>query len=265
MSQSLSPVTETGTVTRTGAITRTGRDTGRDTGTGTHQAAVEAAVAPDAPERSMHASRPQRGTTGQAVAIDDTTRISVPEGLALFELVGSTGTRATLEVGLAYGFSTCYLLAGLAANGGGEHVAIDPYQDTDWDGIGLTTANGLVSATPTLSFTHRAERSEIALADLQRAGRSFGVIFIDGYHRFDDVLVDFTLAAHLCPLGGAIVLHDMWLDSTNAVAAFLRANRQDFEEVDTGIENLFAVRRVASDERDWTHFEPFDTLRQPGS
>lgn len=207
---------------------------------------------------SMYAGEPQLGADGLRHAIDDSTRISVEEGMALFSLCRAGQVSETLEVGLAYGFSTVFLLAALADNGGGSHTAIDPYQDVDWDGIGITTANQLVgSAGGSVEFALMPERSELALTELARRGCSFGLTFIDGYHRFDDVLVDFTLAARLCPVGGVIVLHDMWLPSIAAVASFLRANRVDFEEVQTGCPNLFAMRRVADDDRDWTHFVPF--------
>jgi hypothetical protein len=210
--------------------------------------------------RSMYAGEPQAGATGHQHAIDDSTRISVEEGLALYALCVEGRVTQTLEVGLAYGFSTVYLLAALERNGGGRHVAIDPYQHTDWDGIGMTTAGRLVAGSAALNeeSMHLIEAaSHLALSDLERAGRTFGLTFIDGYHRFDDVLVDFTLAARMCPLGGMIVLHDMWLDSIAAVASFVRTNRSDFVELDTGCENLFAVRRVADDQRDWRHFVAF--------
>lgn len=208
---------------------------------------------------SMYANEPQSTADGSLVEIDDTTRISLDEGLTLYRAVVATGARNTLEVGLAYGFSTLYLLAGLAANGGGAHVAIDPYQNTDWQGIGVTSARRALSeaSQPMESLDVIEERSESALTDLARAGEQFEVIFIDGYHRFDDVLVDFTLAAPMCPMGGVIVLHDMWLGGIAAAASFLRANRADFAEIDTGCDNLFAVRRVAADERNWDHFVPF--------
>ncbi|MEI8083837.1 MAG: class I SAM-dependent methyltransferase, partial [Actinomycetes bacterium] len=203
--------------------------------------------------RSMHAGEPQIGANGRHQQIDDSTRISIDEGMALFSLCVAGKVTATLEVGLAYGFSTVYLLAALEQNGGGTHTAIDPYQARDWDGIGLTTASQLVATANALtfeSFELLEERSDLALADLERAGRTFGLTFIDGYHRFDDVLVDFTLAARMCPIGGTIVLHDMWLDSIAAVASFLRRNRLDFAEIATGCDNLFAVRRVDQDRRD---------------
>ena len=115
----------------------------------------------------------------------------------------------------------------------------------------------IAAAGASVDFALLPERSEMALTDLARQGRTFGLTFIDGYHRFDDVLVDFTLAARMCPEGGVIVLHDMWLPSIAAVASFLRTNRVDFAEVQTGCPNLFAMRRIADDERDWTHFVAF--------
>lgn len=209
---------------------------------------------------SMYAGEPQLGATGCRHEIDDSTRISVPEGMTLFSLCVESRVTATLEVGLAYGFSTVYLLAALAQGGGGTHIAIDPYQATDWDGIGLTTAQHVILSADALtreSFLLVEDRSDPALVDLGRAGHEFGLTFIDGYHRFDDVLVDFTLAARLCPVGGMVVCHDMWLDSMAAVASFLRRNRPDFVELETSCENLFAVRRIDEDLRDWRHFVDF--------
>ena len=189
--------------------------------------------------------------------------------MALVRLATQVDATKTLEVGHGYGFSTAYLLAALASSQKPEavaHLAIDPYQLTDWNGIGITTANELVAASPWLSessFHCIQERSDIALSGLLKEGRSFDLAFIDGYHRFDDVLVDFTLAAQMCPMGGAIVLHDMWLPGIACVAGFIRSNRADFAEVHTGCENLFAVQRIGADARNWDHFVSFATGESP--
>jgi len=45
-----------------------------------------------------------------------------------YELCRKVKPQATLEIGLAYGFSTIYFLAVLAENGNGHHSSIDPYQ-----------------------------------------------------------------------------------------------------------------------------------------
>ncbi|MEI6450103.1 MAG: class I SAM-dependent methyltransferase [Actinomycetes bacterium] len=209
---------------------------------------------------SMYDGAPQRGADGRSYAIDGSTRVSLAEGMTLHSLCVTDRVTATLEVGLAYGFSAVFLLAALDRVGGGTHTAIDPFQMTDWHGIGMTHASELTAQSATLtsrSFTWIEDRSDRALVDLERAGRTCGLVFIDGYHRFDDVLVDFTLSARMCRSGGLIVLHDMWLDSIKAVASFVRNDRPDFAEVTTPCDNLFVVRRVGEDERDWSHFVDF--------
>jgi len=209
---------------------------------------------------SMYDGAPQRGADGRSYAIDGSTRVSLAEGMTLHSLCVTDRVTATLEVGLAYGFSAVFLLAALDRVGGGTHTAIDPFQMTDWHGIGMTHASELTAQSATLtsrSFTWIEDRSDRALVDLERAGRTCGLVFIDGYHRFDDVLVDFTLSARMCRSGGLIVLHDMWLDSIKAVASFVRNDRPDFAEVTTPCDNLFVVRRVGEDERDWSHFIDF--------
>lgn len=216
---------------------------------------------------SLHASEPQPGFDGRLHQVDGTTRISPQEGMALVSLAVEVGATRTLEIGLGYGFSTAYLLAALASMqqpASVRHVAVDPYQGTDWMGIGVTNAQSLVTASASLSgeaFRLIEERSDVALARLLDDGHDFDLTFIDGYHRFDDVLVDFTFVAQMCPIGGVIVLHDMWLPGIAAVAAFIRANRRDFEPVDTGCGNLFAVRRTGGDNRNWDHYVPFDAGR----
>lgn len=209
---------------------------------------------------SLHAGAPQPGLGGASFEIDESTRISDDEGRALHLLASQIPARRTLEVGLAYGFSTAYLLGALDDAGGGHHTAIDPHQLGDWHDIGVHTAARAIQASVNLdedSFTVVRQRSEIALARMQSTGAAFDLVFIDGYHRFDDVLVDFTLASLLVPVGGVIVLHDMWLESIACVASFIRANRVDFAEISTGCDNLFAVRRVGDDERNWDHFASF--------
>jgi len=209
---------------------------------------------------SMYGGEPQRGADGRLYAIDGATRVSIAEGVTLHSLCVTDRVTAILEVGLAYGFSTVFLLAALDRTGRGTHTAIDPFQMTDWHGIGITHAHELIAHSARLtsrSFTWIEDRSDRALVDLERAGRTYGLVFIDGYHRFDDVLVDFTLSARMCGSGGLIVFHDMWLDSIKAVASFVRHDRPDFAEVATACENLCVFRRTGEDRRDWSHFVDF--------
>jgi predicted O-methyltransferase YrrM len=177
------------------------------------------------------------------------TKISVPEGIEIFNLCRNA-TR-TLEIGLAYGFSTMYFLA---ANENSFHVAIDPFIEEWWQGVGLQNVREL-------GMSHRVrfmgDISLIALPKLIAESAKFDVLFVDGNHRFDDVLTDFALCSMLCEVGGHIILDDMWMPGIVKAANFIRVNRKDFEEVKTGVFNMCVFKKIAEDSRPWNHFEDF--------
>lgn len=206
---------------------------------------------------SMYQGESQLGTGGLRHPIDDSTRISVAQGIYLYDICLSIRPKETLEIGLAFGFSTIFILAALADGGGGRHTAIDPHQRTTWQGIGLSHATELADSTHGLHFKCLAERSDRAIVDLIRKKRRFELIFIDGNHRFDDVLIDFTLSAQLCSIAGYIVLDDMCLPSVRLVASFIRKNRSDFVEMPSTSKNMGIFKKIAWDLRPWSHFIPF--------
>jgi predicted O-methyltransferase YrrM len=203
---------------------------------------------------SMYAGSPQMGMDGCLHAIDATTRISPVAGLWLFDLCRSVRPRATFEIGLAYGFSTVYFLAAIKANDMGEHTALDPFQP-HWHGVGLTRAK-LLKMEKFFHFTD--ELSVVGLVRLSQEKAQYDLLFIDGNHRFDDVLVDFTLAANICGVGGHIILDDMWMPSVRKTAAFIRRNRGDFVEVPCPVPNFAVFQMIDKDKRDWDHFVDFN-------
>jgi predicted O-methyltransferase YrrM len=191
---------------------------------------------------SMYANEPQPTANGTLHPLDGVTKVSPEQGMALYRW--ACQSKATLEIGMAFGFSTLFIAAS-----GNPHTAIDPFQDSWFMGMGKT-------AVPTCRWIN--ERSDAAAIDLRRAGESFDLIFIDGNHRFDDVLTDFYLCAPLCRPHGILVFDDMFLPSIQAVVRFVRLNHADFMEIPTpDTPNIVAFRKVWTDARDWQHFVPF--------
>jgi predicted O-methyltransferase YrrM len=202
---------------------------------------------------SIYKGEPQLGSDGEWYSLDGKTAISADEGMWLYNLCREAKPKATLEIGLAYGYSTVYFLASIRENGVGRHSAVDPFQ-SDWHGIGWCRPRSLSMSD---GFRFIEEKSVAALAHLADRGEMFEVIFIDGNHRFDDALVDFTLSAELCPNGGCIILDDMWMTSIRRAVAFIRSNRKDFEEIKTPVSNIAAFRRIGEDTRVWNHYVDF--------
>jgi predicted O-methyltransferase YrrM len=212
-----------------------------------------------APLLSMYRGESQLGIDGDRHPIHTTTKVSPSQGMWLYDFCLSVKPKATLEIGMAYGYSTLYFLAAMRRNQLGSHTAIDPFQRSDWHGIGLAHVQAVAAsgAIESSSFRFIEDRSDRAAVDLVRSNSSFDVIFIDGNHRFDDVLVDFYLSAQICAIGGHIILDDVWMSSIKAVVAYLRENRTDFVEVSTDQPNICVFRKVNDDIREWSHFRKF--------
>lgn len=203
---------------------------------------------------TLYAGGPQTGVDGKPHPIDAVTRIAPEQGMLLRDLVLGQRPQFTLEIGLAYGFSSLYILDALETLGVGHHFALDPYQRSYWHGIALAHVEAAGAGD---RFTFIEERAAHALPRFLELGIRPGVIFIDGDHKFDSAFVDFYFAAQLCPPGGVIVLDDMWMPAIRRVTAFIEANRHDFTREASDIDNVAIFRRTGEDARSWDHYVPF--------
>ena len=224
-----------------------------------------ASIEPDirVPLLSMYWGEPQMGFDGQRHAIDSVTAIVPSQGMWLYGLCLSIKPKTSLEIGMAYGYSTLFFLAAIAKNQAGVHTSIDPFQRSMWHGIGLAHARAHSGGSDS-RFRLIEDRSDRAATDLSREGATFDLIFIDGAHRFDDVLVDFYLYAPLCPIGGHIVFDDLWMKSIQTAVAFIRSNRKDFAERPTDQPNVCLFQRIGEDSRDWADFHEFAVAGSEG-
>lgn len=177
------------------------------------------------------------------------------EGLWLYSLCKDAKAQRTMEIGCAYGFSTLYFLAALKSNHGSLHIAIDPHEHgTSWKGIGARNVQAVGMES---SFRLLEEISALAIPRLIGEGLLFDLIFVDGNHRFDDVLIDFTLSALACKPGGYVILDDTWMPSVRKAVSFVRRNRVDFTELSGANPRAAAFQRTGNDQRDWDHYQSF--------
>ena len=204
---------------------------------------------------SLYRGESQIGLDEQPHQIETLSGVTQSQGMWIYDLCLKVQPKATLEIGMACGFSTLYFLAA-AARTGAAHTAIDAFQLTHWHGIALRNAR---QAGAQVEFIE--ELSFRAAVKLAEANRLFDVIFIDGAHHFDDVLVDFTLLAPVCRVGGYVILDDLWMRGIKTAAAFIEKNRLDFEAVRTPIDRIALFRKVGEDQRNWDHFELFAVAR----
>lgn len=202
---------------------------------------------------SMYARAPQTGADGRPVEIQSGTKIHYQKGAVLHDWHERIRPELSLETGLAYGFSTLFVLGCMKRHGYGHHVAVDPYQMAHFGGFGTTHARHLGMED---RFTFLDQDSATALTRLHVKGERAQWVFIDGDHRFDGAFLDFVLAARMLDVGGVIILDDVWLRSVRKVVRFVRRNRPDFVEEKVPA-NLGVFHKIAEDERPWSHYKRF--------
>jgi predicted O-methyltransferase YrrM len=130
------------------------------------------------------------------------------------------GIVKTLEVGCAYGLSSLFICSELAKRAGASHTIIDPFQNTDWDGAGLRN----LDEAGFDFYTFIEDRSEFALPEILRKGEgSFDMIFVDGFHTFDQTLLDCYYATRLLRIGGVMVIDDVALLPVGRAARYFAA------------------------------------------
>ena len=203
----------------------------------------------------MYEANALSGTESAApIPIDGMTRISIEQGAVLHGLVREGGVTRSLEIGFAHGYSTVWILDALDQREGAVHTAIDPFEKSIWHGIGLVQA-GRVRTTARFEWV--ADYSIHALSRMIRERARFDLIYIDGNHRFDDVLVDFYLADQVTRAGGLLIFDDTWLESIQTACHFVAQNRA-YEIVSQPIADICVFRKLRDDDRDWHHFVRFD-------
>jgi hypothetical protein len=122
----------------------------------------------------------------------------------LERLIGTYRPHNALEIVCAYGLSSLYIGGAMREMPSPSLTIIDPEQTTSWRGIG--TANLRRAG---IGFACMIEKpSHVALPELLASGQRFDLIFVDGWHTVDQVMLDIFYSNLLLRSDGILVLHD---------------------------------------------------------
>ena len=201
----------------------------------------------------LYSSKQIVGTESDEPIGFDAIGIDIGKGAQLNELVRQSKITKSLEIGFANGLSTIWILDALRSHIDSHHTAIDPFELTQWGGIGLHQVKRLDGAT---RFEWIGEPSVTALPKFIKDEKKFDFIFIDGNHRFDDVLVDFYLSDQLIRPGGFVAFDDTGMPSIATVIDFVLTNRH-YEFVRKCGGDIVVLKKLGNDTRDWHHFKTF--------
>jgi predicted O-methyltransferase YrrM len=159
---------------------------------------------------------------------------------ALYRTVRIEKPNVAIEIGMAFGSSTLAILTAMEENGSGRLVSIDPNQNDphQWNGAGLRHV-----AEAGLDHRHRLveEPDFLALPDLVRRSEPVDFAYIDGWHTFDYVLVDFFYIDKLLRSGGMVGFNDCGWPAVEKALRYLPRHRRYTEE-DVGLSPSWKYR-----------------------
>jgi len=142
--------------------------------------------------------------------------ITKEEGEFMLNIIKNNHLKKSIEIGCAYGISSLYICSGSAQADKTLHTIIDPFQ-RDWHYIGIEN----LKRAGFKSFELIEELSEIVLPKLLEKKKKFDFCFIDGWHTFDHVMIDFFYLNRMIDAGGVIVFHDVDMPGINKLIRYI--------------------------------------------
>lgn len=189
-------------------------------------------------------------------------RLALGQAGLLAHLAAECPKPLSIEVGFGMGSSAAVIL-------GTRRLQQRAFIHLIYDPFGLGNGRGEVvqsylQARFPKGFQRVKKRSEVGLGLLvdQRGPASAGLIFIDGGHRFENVMADFVLADQLCCVGGYIVLDDALFPAIETTVNYIRNNRPDYAVAHLAVPNCTVLKRISYDQRDWDSFKPFEVAQR---
>jgi predicted O-methyltransferase YrrM len=110
-----------------------------------------------------------------------------------------------IEIGLAYGISSLFICESLAKKQSPQFISIDPFQNRDWNDIGLLN---LRKAGFDIFTEFHSDFSCNFLPKLLESGLKIDFAYVDTSKVFDVVLLDAVYLTRLLKIGGIVVFDD---------------------------------------------------------
>ena len=150
------------------------------------------------------------------------SNINLKEGLLLYNLIKKYKPKKLLEIGLACGISSSFMLCSMDKKS--KLYSIDPYQKIVWNKFGLIVIDEIIKENnlPNNIHTWIPTFSKIYF-DNYNNKNDYDLIFIDGDHSYEGTLIDLLGANKLLKKGGILVIDDvLHKDVKNALSFFFK-------------------------------------------
>jgi len=193
------------------------------------------------------------------------------EGLLVQHWLRQYQPTRLLEIGLAYGVSSLFICDVVAQWPLQHYHIIDAFQTSQWQGIG---ENNLRQAGFGNLVDIHEQLSELCLPQLMEQGYRYDFAYVDGWHTFDHVLVEFFYINRMLEIGGIVLFDDVHLPSLQKILALIKGyDCYDTLPMSEEWENSVPIKvrkmmglpparvagfiKTAQDNRDWDWFKEF--------
>jgi len=180
---------------------------------------------------------------GFTEAVNNGAGIPLEYAVGLYRVVLTKRPKIMLEIGMADGAATLAILSALSQLDGERLlISIDPNQSTQWHNAGVNNvkANGFSSLQRLIE-----EPDYLALPDLVRKQVAVDAAYVDGWHTFDYVLLDFFYVDKLLAVGGIVGFNDSGWRAIRRALRFVATHRK-YTEIDVGLTPNYRGRNVVA-------------------
>lgn len=182
----------------------------------------------------------QQVTDAEGAAHPLHSEVSVDHAEALYRTVRAEKPHVVIEVGMAYGVSSLSILTALEELGQGRLISIDPFQNTDWKGIGrLNVERAGLGERHTLID----ELDYLALPRLVSEGVRAQLGYIDGWHTFDYAMLDFWYLDKMLDAKSLVGFNDAGYRGVHRAIRFALSHRR-YKEANVRLARRWEGRNI---------------------
>ena len=165
-------------------------------------------------------SKQTRNKSGNLIDIH--SNIDLEAGKMLQRWITEVNCKNAVEVGLAFGISSLFILEALSKQNKAKLHGIDPMQNNElWQGIGMLN---IERAGYSNHYSFHSSPSFLALPEFVKNDLRIEFAFIDGWHTFDYVLLDFFFIDKILDVGGVVAFDDVGYKAIRKVTSFILSN-----------------------------------------
>lgn len=170
------------------------------------------------------------------------SNISIKEGLEIFNLIKKYKPMKLIEIGLACGISTMFMICAIKT--GAKIYSVDPFQKIQWDRFGLINANEVIKELNLPKNTHHWIH-EFSGNYFDKTNDKYDFMLIDGDHSYNGTMIDLNGSLKILNKGGLLVVDDvLHKEVGKALRDFMRNSKVYKQIFNFNVKTMYAYIKI---------------------